>query len=493
MIVVYGKERRRRFPMWLLLLLICVSLLALLAAGTVGYMYWKNEYRVELSLLGDSEIVLEYGQDYTEQGAEAVGFGTVLQREPTECQVTIRGHVDTQRLGTYTLHYQAEFEGVSARVSRKVTIVDREAPSILLRNDLEYYTIPGQSYEEEGFIASDNYDGDLTAKVTSFEKDGQVFYSVTDTAGNETKAVRDIYYKDPIAPELTLKGDAQITITAGDDWTEIGYTATDNVDGDLTGKVIVTGKVDTGKPGTYHLIYQVSDSYENTARTERVITVKAKSDLKPPVDPDEKTIYLTFDDGPGPHTTRLLEVLKKYNVKATFFVCNTAYVDLLDDIAADGHTVAIHTYSHNYSRIYASEEAFYKDLNAMQDLICSHTGVNPVITRFPGGSSNSVSRKYCVGIMTQLTQSLQEKGFYYFDWNVDSGDAGGTKTTEGVVQNVINGISRSSRKNHYVLQHDIYGFSVDAVEEIIVWGLENGYTFKAITPDSPTCHHGVKN
>ena len=206
-----------------------------------------------------------------------------------------------------------------------------------------------------------------------------------------------------------------------------------------------------------------------------------------------KVIYLTFDDGPGPHTQRLLDILARYNVKVTFFVCNSKYTYLLDDMVAQGHTVAIHSRTHNYSKIYASEAAFYDDLYYMQNVIYEKTGVMSYITRFPGGSSNLVSKKYCPGIMTRLTKSLRAKGFQYVDWNVDSNDAGGTTSTSGVYNNVVNGIRNSSRTHHYVLQHDVHGYSVNAVEQIIQWGLNNGYTFKAITMDSPACHHGVQN
>lgn len=206
-----------------------------------------------------------------------------------------------------------------------------------------------------------------------------------------------------------------------------------------------------------------------------------------------KVIYLTFDDGPGPHTERLLKVLEKYNVKATFFVCNTKYTYLLDDIVDGGHTVAIHSRTHNYSKIYASESAFYDDLYYMQKVIYEKTGVMSYVTRFPGGSSNAVSKRYCPGIMTKLTKSMKAKGFRYFDWTVDSNDAGGTTTTSGVVRNVTRGISRSSGTHHYVLQHDVHGYSVNAVEQIIQWGLEKGYTFQAITMDSPACEHNVNN
>ena len=490
---------RKRFPRWLLILLI--GLLAVAIAGGIGtwYVFRTNEYKVDVTILGDAEITLDYGQTYTEQGAEAFGYGTLLSKEPTVCPVTTIGQVDAEKLGTYTIWYHASFQDAAGSASRTVTIVDREAPKITLTSDPETFTFPGQTYQEEGFAALDNYDGDLTQQVQREEKDGVVYYTVSDSSGNQTQLTRDIRYDDPVPPELTLKGEGKITITEGNSWKDPGYTATDNVDGDLTDQVTVSGEVNTSRPGTYKLTYQVADGYNNTVEQERTVTVKAKPTPQPSVptqptgDPKGQTIYLTFDDGPGKHTSRLLQILAKYNVKATFFVCGSGNTDLLDDIAAAGHTVAIHSKTHNYSKIYASEEAFYEDLYAMRDIILQKTGINPVITRFPGGSSNGVSRQYCLGIMTQLTKSIQERGFYYFDWNVDSDDAGGTKTTAGVVQNVISGIAGSRRTSHYVLQHDIYGFSVDAVEQIIVWGLENGYQFSAITPSSPTCHHGVRN
>lgn len=127
----------------------------------------------------------------------------------------------------------------------------------------------------------------------------------------------------------------------------------------------------------------------------------------------------------------------------------------------------------------------------MQNIIYSMTGKKPTIMRFPGGSSNLISRRFCPGIMTDLTRSVLDSGFQYFDWNVSSGDAGETTNTSVVARNVINGVK--GKKVSVVLQHDIHKYSVDAVEEIIVWGLNNGYTFKALDMTSPGMHHGVQN
>lgn len=499
---------------WLLFVLIGVVLLGLIAGGAWAYVLHKNEYLVDLSINGDEVISLDYGQSYKEPGAKAMGYGTLLKREPRELEVQVDSQVDTTRPGVYQVVYSAVFEGTEASVTRTVKVVDSVAPVITLVSDPEHFTFPNQPYEEEGFTASDNFDGDLTDKVIAKEQDGKVIYTVSDSSGNEATVERPIRYDDPVAPTLTLNGEINITITEGNKWKEPGYTATDNVDGDLTAQVVVGGAVDYNKPGTYKLTYEVKDNYQNTAKAERTVTVNAKPKPQPETPPQTgnqpgnsgggsqdspssnsqgKVIYLTFDDGPGKHTPRLLQILARYNVKATFFVCGTGKVDLLDDIANAGHTLALHSKTHKYESIYASEAAFYEDLYAIQNIVEKYSGVKSTIMRFPGGSSNVISKNYCPGIMTTLTQSVQEKGFTYYDWNIDSKDAGGAKTANEVAQNVINGISKSKRKNLVVLQHDIWGYSVDAVEQILQWGLANGCTFKALSPSGPTCHHSVSN
>ena len=203
-------------------------------------------------------------------------------------------------------------------------------------------------------------------------------------------------------------------------------------------------------------------------------------------------MYLTFDDGPGPYTKKLLDILDKYGVKATFFVAGQkpAYHYMIGETYRRGHTIALHTYSHQYS-IYSSEDTYYADLKKIEDVCVEQTGVKPTIVRFPGGTSNTISRNYCKGIMTALTKSLSYHGYLYCDWNVSSGDAGGAKTKEEVANNVINGIKRNNVS--IVLQHDISSFSVDAVETIITWGLANGYTFLPMDENAPMVHHPANN
>jgi peptidoglycan/xylan/chitin deacetylase (PgdA/CDA1 family) len=158
---------------------------------------------------------------------------------------------------------------------------------------------------------------------------------------------------------------------------------------------------------------------------------------------------------------------------------------------ADGHTIGIHSNTHEYHEIYSSVDNFLKDFDAISDKVEAAVGYRPTILRFPGGSSNTVSRRYCRGVMTALTQKVKEMGLRYFDWNGDSRDVAEAKTAAEVYSNVAYGMYYN--KDCIMLQHDIIGFSVNAVEDIVKWGLLNGYTFAPLTMDSPVCEFKVAN
>lgn len=470
-----------------------VGALALAAAGA-AILVQCNTWKLDLTLNGQQECILEYGESYIEEGASAHFYGTIFQRKGRDIPVNISGQVDTTTPGTYQVVYSAAYNNVEASETRTVLVVDTQPPVITLNHTPGSYTLPGQPYEEEGFTAVDNCDGDLTSQVIRWEDNGTVYYSVVDSSGNEGTAQRAILYDDPIPPELTLAGEGEISLYAGDDYAEPGYTATDNVDGDLTGQVVVTGQVNPLLAGSYPITYSVTDSYGNTAQASRTVVVKERPVQKPVTQvPEDKVVYLTFDDGPGPYTADLLSVLEKYNVKATFFVTagNSRYLDMIAQEAKAGHAVGIHSYTHDYSRIYASDTAFFDDLAAMNQVIEQQTGGRSALMRFPGGSSNEVSKRYCSGIMSLLVQEVSDQGYTYFDWNVTSGDAGETTDTQTVVNNVISGIQ--SHSVSVVLQHDTKNFSVAAVEQILQWGLENGYTFLPLNEGSYTAHHSVHN
>lgn len=206
---------------------------------------------------------------------------------------------------------------------------------------------------------------------------------------------------------------------------------------------------------------------------------------------NDKVIYLTFDDGPGPYTEKLLKYLRKYNVKATFFVTNQSpgYVYLLKTMADDGHAIGVHTLTHNWN-IYSSEAKYMQDFNAMHKIIKDRTGIDTKLFRFPGGTNNTVSRSYSRGIMTKLAKSMVQKGYYYFDWNVDCYDTSGYNSTQ-IANTTISQIR--NRKVSVVLMHDIKNSTVEAVPRIIEYGLKNGYSFEVLDETSPAVRFSPAN
>ena len=211
------------------------------------------------------------------------------------------------------------------------------------------------------------------------------------------------------------------------------------------------------------------------------------------------TIYLTFDDGPSKDITPgILDILKKENVKATFFILNynSTGEELVKRELEEGHSVGIHGWSHKYSEIYQNEETYMQNLDKLQEKIKNSTGVTTKITRFPGGSSNTVSKKYNEkdGLMSRLVKLVQEKGYKYYDWNVDSEDAGSAKNKTQVYNNVTKRLSK--KRPNIVLMHDKGGNkkTLNALENIIQFAKENGYEFETITYEgNVVSHHNVNN
>ena len=213
-----------------------------------------------------------------------------------------------------------------------------------------------------------------------------------------------------------------------------------------------------------------------------------------PVKTGEKICYLTFDDGPSENTLEILEILKKYNVKATFFVINSKQIGYVKNIYEAGHTVGLHSATHNYSKIYSSTDAYFNDLEEISDKVESIIGIKPNVIRFPGGSSNTVSKKYCTGIMSRLTKLVAEKGYYYFDWNVESGDANkNTASYTYIRNNVLNGAK--NKNTACVLMHDSAAktTTAQALPEIIEGLSKMGYRFEALSDKANGYHHRVNN
>lgn len=234
---------------------------------------------------------------------------------------------------------------------------------------------------------------------------------------------------------------------------------------------------------------------KTTTTTKATTTKKPSTDsyvsMPKPKPSTGKTVYLTFDDGPSRYTPEILDVLDKYGVKATFFVINGRYNSTMKDIVDRGHQIGLHTYSHDYKKIYSSDTAYFNDLQKIHDVVLKETGVDTKVIRFPGGSSNTVSRNYSKGIMSRITKAVGEKGYVYFDWNCSNGDADGANT----VQKQLNYCSQfpKSASRIIVLMHDTKKTTLEALPKIIEYYQSCGMTFDILTPFTTPIHHNVLN
>lgn len=176
-----------------------------------------------------------------------------------------------------------------------------------------------------------------------------------------------------------------------------------------------------------------------------------------PEEPEEhvRKVYLTFDDGPSSNTNQILDILKEYDVKATFFVVgkeDERSKEALKRIVAEGHTLGMHSYSHEYKDIYASVDAFTQDFHKLQDYLYRVTEVRSNFYRFPGGSSNTISDVD----MREFAGWLSQQGISYFDWNVSSGDAAPKQPSpEAIVENCMKDLERHDTV--VILMHDAAG------------------------------------
>lgn len=427
-------------------------------------------------LKGKHQEIINYKEKYVEKGYTAKMIGKDLTSN-----VKVEGKVNYNKLGDYKIKYIVNVAGIKFTEERIVKVRDTSKPSITLNGEKVAFVCPNTKYKDEGAKAYDNYDKDLTSKIKVEEKDDSVIYTVTDSSKNTNSVTRKLVYEDKSSPEIKLNDGEELYISVGGSFNDPGYIANDNCDGDITSKVTTSGSVDSNKEGTYEITYTVSDSNGNKAEVKRRVIVS------------NGIIYLTFDDGPNMGTTNvILDILKEEGVKATFFVTNKGDDSLIKREYDEGHTVALHTASHDYSILYASDDAYFNDLYSVQDRVKRITGYESKIIRFPGGSSNTVSRRYSPGIMSRLTKETLNRGFKYYDWNLSSGDAaGGSPSPSDIYNNVVSNL-RHDRVN-MVLMHDIKTYTRDALRDIIRYGKNNGYRFEKITYDTEMITQRVNN
>lgn len=204
---------------------------------------------------------------------------------------------------------------------------------------------------------------------------------------------------------------------------------------------------------------------------------------------ERKVAYLTFDDGPSQNTIPILDILDKYHIKATFFVManRQSYAKhAYEEMIRRGHTIALHSNTHDYRVIYRSKEDFFKDMGKLESLLDHQYSINTKLIRFPGGSNNMLIQRYDKkSIRTDIISELEKRGYTYFDWNVDSKDGISPMISQQTItQSVLKGAKK--HKQAVILLHDIDDMknTVKALPDIIS-GLKNqGFEFEMLTENN---------
>lgn len=270
--------------------------------------------------------------------------------------------------------------------------------------------------------------------------------------------------------------------------TKITKSETNNTPGTIDNNKNTTNTTETQSKTTEN------KTNENKTQTNKVSENKT-AESKTTTSNGKSIAYLTFDDGPSSITNSVLDILKKYNVKATFFVINSGSYNktTLQREVNEGHTIGLHAYDHNYAIAYKDDNSYLDGIDKLRAKVKADTGFDSHYIRFPGGSSNTISKRYSKGIMSRITKTAKQRGYKYYDWNVDDDDAGRARTADDCYNNVVREL-RPNRSN-IVLMHD-FGTNkkiLEALPRIIEYCQKNGYTMLPIDDNTPEIHHGISN
>ena len=456
-----------------------VAMLTLPPLLVLGGIWGMTNLRNPLKLK-TKNFMVEYGSPFQPMDNVKSLFMDSVENINTE------GDVDDKTVGAYDYSYTYKGKDYPFTVSVK----DTQAPAIKLK---DCTTDTFETVKPENFIESITDASDFTYKMDNREdtKEPGTFKVVLTAKyqyGNEsTASCRLIRKIDRQAP--SLEGfEKQLEVLQGETYASDVYHAVDDLD--PTASVSCdTSKLDMNVPGKYKVGYTVRDRSDNEETYVQEVTVKENPDF------GKKIVYLTFDDGPSENTGKIRKILDDYNVKATFFVTGNqpAFNKYMKEAADKVHTVGLHTYGHKYDQLYASEQAYFEDLQKISDLVEQETGIKSDVIRFPGGSSNTMSSQYAPGLMTRLVSAVHEACYQFFDWNADSTDASGHNVSADTI--IANSTAPIGMDRVNILFHDTDAkdTTVEALPAIIEAYQNAGYIFKPVTKDAFAPHHGVSN
>ena len=452
-----------------------------LLIGVIWLIYGK----ITIKLNGDDTVTSTVFLEYNDLGVSVYRNDFLLDKSKYELKIDTNLNKDV--LGTYKETYNINYHGRNFKLDRTIKIVDDVKPVITTNiNKVVRDYCTKKDKEKIKYNIIDNYDGDITNKASMEEIDNNYLIKIVDSSNNENELNIPIELTEKPKDIFKLKDSSSIYVVKGSKYKDSGYTYTDGCGNKIDEDIKLEGTVDTSKNGTYKVSYTNSKGDKLT----RSVTVYTPSVNNGGSNKD-KVIYLTFDDGPGSYTEKVLNTLAKYNVKATFFVTHQfgGYVNLIKKEYEQGHSVGVHSYTHNWN-IYKSVDAYLSDSNKMNEDVLKDTGSYSKIFRFPGGSSNTVSRSYSKGVVKAIASKMTSLGYQYFDWDVDSGDAAGASRSK-IYSNVVNGVKRCSKC--IVLMHDIKPNTVNELDNILKTLTSQGYKFGTLNTNSPTVHHTIVN
>lgn len=467
-----AKRKRRRFHLGRLLAVLLVPLVLIAA---IYFVYLKlNPLQLKAR-----DIVVEYKEKFDPKDNIKRIFGG------SKDDVKIEGTIDTNAKGEYPITYTYGNEKINAIVNVK----DQKPPVLTLQEakvDMKDKGDPKLIIKEVKDASEVTFDFKYDKKTFDERGKHKIEVTATDEDGNTTTETGTLIREEDSKAPTLVDPDQKITIKQGQELDLSAIKVKDDFDPEPT--VTMDEEFDSEEAGKQTIMIKVSDRSGNEKEYEQIVNVKE--------DPayGKKVVYLTFDDGPSENTAKILDILDKYNAKATFFVTGNhpEYNKYMKRAAKEGHTIGLHTYTHNYSQLYSSEEAYFDDLQQISDMVEDVTGKKSKVIRFPGGSSNMISANYVDGLMTTLTQKVQEQGYQYFDWNVDSTDASGNGVP---VSQLVENATASDDQYINILMHDTDAkdTTVEALPEIIKYYKDKGYVFLGLDTDSYAPHHNVVN
>jgi len=405
----------------------------------------------------------------------------------------IVNHVNNQKLGEYNIEYIYE----NKHFDLKIFIDDKIPPEFETEN---INILKNETIDAKDLVKNIKDD----SETIIYFKEDYIFnevktYRVTlvveDAYENKTEKYAYVLVEEKDIQSPIVTGLSPLTYLVGD---EIDLKEGVKVQDDHDKKPHLTiddSQLKRNQVGDYEVYYEVSDKSGNKAKYTREVHILSAYDNREAKIDGKKTCYLTFDDGPSYNTPKVLDILDEYQIKATFFVTATSLKDAhyIKEAHEKGHAIGLHSYSHEYDEIYSSLANYLKDLQKIQDHVYKQTGEKVKIMRFPGGSSNMISKEYNVGIMKRLTKRVIDMGYQYYDWTSINGDGEGNKSVSELKKKAMDTIK--DQEDIMFLMHDSVSSdnTVKALPYILDELIKQGYQFEIVNEKSPTFHHTVHN